>query len=101
MAGAHIRDLAAIGAEGSRKYAQEMAALAAGKEVPVEVGEHAGRTAGRFVATISVQDGIVLLPYVWQDPIKNQELYIASEVVASVAQAGEVGAQEPEQTGSM
>ncbi len=28
-------------------------------------------------------------------------LYIASEVVASVAQAGEVGAQEPEHTGSM
>ncbi len=26
------------------------------------------------------------------------ELYIASEVVASVAQAGEVGAQEPEHT---
>lgn len=51
-----------------------MAALAAGKEVPVGVGEHAGRTAGRFVATVSVQDGIVLLPYVWQDQIKNQEL---------------------------
>ncbi len=32
---------------------------------------------------------------------KELELYIASEVVASVAQAGEVGAQEPEHTGSM
>ncbi len=31
----------------------------------------------------------------------EHELYIASEVVASVAQAGEVGAQEPEHTGSM
>ncbi len=29
------------------------------------------------------------------------QLYIASEVVASVAQAREVGAQEPEHTGSM
>ncbi len=30
-----------------------------------------------------------------------EDLYIASEVVASVAQAGEVGAQEPENTGSL
>ncbi len=29
------------------------------------------------------------------------ELYIASEVVASVAQAGEAGAQEPDHTGRM
>ncbi len=32
---------------------------------------------------------------------QEPKLYIASEVVASVAQAGEVGAQEPEHTGSM
>ncbi len=36
-----------------------------------------------------------------EGPARDGRLYIASEVVASVAQAGEVGAQEPEHTGSM